>query len=174
MNPSPIPISPSPLNNWVRGKCPQAQLLFFLIITKYDKEKTTIVSSGTSSFDFQQATRQTEDRVWRNVVVSKKNQRIRTLMFHADSLFEGGLYGEAKQTYDLAFTEDRYILPYHLSEVARKMMGIRNDDAAQTYLSHRRRNTARRWDLTVSVRCWMPRVSMSGEREVGLPPIEMK
>lgn len=126
------------------------------------------------TFDFQQATRQTEDRVWRNVVVSKKNQRIRTLMFHADSLFEGGLYGEAKQTYDLAFTEDRYILPYHLSEVARKMMGIRNDDAAQTYLSHRRRNTARRWDLTVYVRCWMPRVSMSGEREVVLLPIEMK
>ena len=89
-----------------------------------------------------------------------------TLMFHADSLFEGGLYGEAKQTYDLAFTEDRYILPYHLSEVARKMMGIRNDDAAHTYLSHRRRNTARRWDLTVYVRCWMPRASMSGERRL--------
>ena len=164
------------------------------------------------TFDFQNASRQAEDKVWRNVVVSKKNQRIIcidrylrdgrtrgyvyvlqsetkkyptlgryhwdvsdphniesagaalehlrhltlrrikgsggyttptsqddywTLMFHADSLFEGGLYGEAKQTYDLAFTEDRYILPYHLSEVARKMMGIRNNDAAQTYLSHR-------------------------------------
>lgn len=60
-----------------------------------------------------------------------------TLMFHADSLFESGLYGEAKQMYDLAFSEDRYILPYHLSEVARKMMGIRNDDAALTYLNHR-------------------------------------
>ena len=59
------------------------------------------------------------------------------LMFHADSLFEDGLYGEAKQTYDLAFTEDRYILPYHLSEVARKMMGIRNDNAALAYLNHR-------------------------------------
>ena len=164
------------------------------------------------TFDFQQATRQTEDKVWRNVIVSKKNKRIIcidrflrdgrtkgyvyvlqsetrkyptlgkyhwdvsnphniesagaslehlrnltlrrikgngsytapasqedywTLMFHADSLFEGGLYGEAKQAYDLAFTEDRYILPYHLSEVARKMMGIRNNDAAQAYLSHR-------------------------------------
>jgi tetratricopeptide (TPR) repeat protein len=164
------------------------------------------------TFDFQKASRQTEDKVWRNVVVSKKNQRIIcvdrylrdgrtqgyvyvlqseskryptlgkyhwdvsdshnielagttlghlrnltlrrikgngnyaapasqdeywTLMFHADSLFEGGLYAEAKQTYDLAFTEDRYILPYHLSEVARKMMGIRNDDAALAYLNHR-------------------------------------
>ena len=58
-------------------------------------------------------------------------------MFHADSLFEGGLYGEAKQTYDLAFSEDRYILPYHLSEVARKMIGIRNNEAAQDYLNHR-------------------------------------
>ena len=174
------------------------------------------------TFDFQKAIsadaptrsllRQTEDKVWRNVVVSKKNQRIIcvdrylkdgrtkgylyvlqseakkypslgkyhwdvsdphnielagttlshlrnltlkriksnggyaapasqedywTLMFHADSLFEGGLYGEAKQTYDLAFSEDRYILPYHLSEVARKMIGIRNDEAAQDYLNHR-------------------------------------
>ncbi|MBR6828803.1 MAG: hypothetical protein IKM76_11755 [Prevotella sp.] len=168
--------------------------------------------SAYRTFDFQKASRQTEDKVWRNVVVSKKNQRIIcidrylrdgrtqgyvyvlqsetkkyptlgkyhwdvsdphniesagaslehlrnltlrrikgngsytapasqddywTLMFHADSLFEDGLYAEAKQTYDLAFTEDRYILPYHLSEVARKMMGIRNDNAAQTYLNHR-------------------------------------
>ncbi len=164
------------------------------------------------TYDNMKTTRQAEDKVWRNVVVSKKNQRIIcidrylkdgrtqgyvyvlqsetkkyptlgqyhwdvsdphnielagmtlshlrnltlrrmkgnggytvpasqgdywTLMFHADSLFESGLYGEAKQTYDLAFTEDRYILPYHLSEVARKMMGIRNNDAAQTYLNHR-------------------------------------
>lgn len=28
------------------------------------------------TFDFQKASRQTEDKVWRNVVVSKKNQRI--------------------------------------------------------------------------------------------------
>ena len=164
------------------------------------------------TYDFQKVSRQTEDKVWRNVVVSKKNQRIIcidrylqdgrtkgyvyvlqseskkyptlgkyhwdvsdphniesagaslehlrnltlrrikgngnytapasqdeywTLMFHADSLFEDGLYGEAKQAYDLAFTEDRYILPYHLSEVARKMMGIRNNDAALAYLNHR-------------------------------------
>ena len=165
------------------------------------------------TYDFQKASsRQAEDKVWRNVVVSKKNKRIIcvdrylqdgrtqgyvyvlqgeskkyptlgkyhwdvsdphnielagatlghlrtltlkrikgngsytapasqddywTLMFHADSLFESGLYAEAKQTYDLAFTEDRYILPYHLSEVARKMMGTRNDGAAKTYLCHR-------------------------------------
>ena len=60
-----------------------------------------------------------------------------TLIFHADSLMDDGLYAEAKQAYDLAFTEDRYILPSHLSTVAKKMMGIHNDDAALDYLSHR-------------------------------------
>lgn len=111
------------------------------------------------TLDFQKALQQTEDKVWRNVVVSKKNQRIIcidrflkngrtkgyvyvlqseskrypslgkyhwdvsdphnmdywTLMFHADSLFADGLHTEAKQIYDLAFTEDRYILPSQLS-----------------------------------------------------------
>ena len=161
---------------------------------------------------FEKPTCQTEDVVWRNVVVSKKNRRIicidrylrdgRTkgfvyvlqtetkkfptqglyhwdvsdshniemsgeilehlrkltlrrmkdggrytapasqndywaLIFHADSLMDDGLYAEAKQMYDLAFTEDRYILPSHLSTVAKKMMGIHNDDAALDYLSHR-------------------------------------
>ena len=164
------------------------------------------------TFDYQNASRQTEDKVWRNVVVSKKNQRIIcidrylrdgrtqgyvyvlqcetkkfptlgkyhwdvsnphniesagaslehlrnltlrrikgsgsytapasqedywTLMFHADSLFADGLYAEAKQIYDLAFTEDRYILPSQLSTVAKKMMAIRNDETAQNYFSHR-------------------------------------
>ena len=164
------------------------------------------------TFDFQKASRQTEDKVWRNVVVSKKNQRIIcidrylrdgrtqgyvyvlqcetkkfptlgqyhwdvsdphniesagaalehlrdltlrrikgsggyttpasqddywTLMFHADSLFADGLYAEAKQIYDLAFTEDRYILPSQLSTVAKKMMAIRNNEAAQNYFNHR-------------------------------------
>ena len=60
-----------------------------------------------------------------------------TLLFHADSLFEDGLYAEAKQIYDLAFTSDRYILPSQLSTVAKKMMAIGNDEAAQAYLSHR-------------------------------------
>lgn len=164
------------------------------------------------TFDYQKASRQAEDKVWRNVVVSKKNQRIIcidrylrdgrtqgyvyvlqyetkkfptlgqyhwdvsdphniesagaalehlrnltlrrikgsggyttpasqddywTLMFHADSLFADGLYAEAKQIYDLAFTEDRYILPSQLSTVAKKMMAIRNDEAAQNYFNHR-------------------------------------
>lgn len=165
-----------------------------------------------NNFLFETPTRQTGDMVWRNVVVSKKNQRIicidrylsegRTrgfvyvlqsetkrfptlglyhwdvsnshniemvggilehlrkltlrrmkgggrytapasqndywaLIFHADSLMDDGLYAEAKQTYDLAFTEDRYILPSHLSMVAKKMTGIRNDEAALDYLNHR-------------------------------------
>ena len=165
-----------------------------------------------NNFLFEKPTRQSEDMVWRNVVVSKKNQRIIcidrylsegrtkgfvyvlqsetkrfptlglyhwdvsdphhiemagenlehlrkltlkrmkgngrytvptsqndywTLIFHADSLMNDGLYAEAKQAYDLAFTEDRYILPSHLSTIAKKMMGIHNDEAALDYLSHR-------------------------------------
>jgi tetratricopeptide (TPR) repeat protein len=165
-----------------------------------------------NNFLIEKPTRQAEDMVWRNVVVSKKNRRIisidrylnegRTkgfvyvlqsetkqfptlglyhwdvsdshniempggtlehlrkltlkrmksdgrytapasqnnywaLIFHADSLMDDGLYAEAKQIYDLAFTEDRYILPSHLSTVAKKMMGIHNDEAALDYLSHR-------------------------------------
>ena len=157
-------------------------------------------------------TRQTEDMIWRNVIVSKKNRRIIcvdrylresktqgyvyvmqsesesfphygnyhwdvsdlhnlemvgtnlahlrgltmkrikgggrfetptsqeaywTLIFHADSLFEDGLYGEAKQMYDLAFSEDRYILPSQLSTVANKMQAIGNDLAALEYLNLR-------------------------------------
>lgn len=163
--------------------------------------------------DYNKTARQTEDKVWRNVVISKKNRRVtcidrylkdgRTLgyvyvlqseskqfptlgryhwdvsdlhnvemlgntleqlrgltlkriksggsryvapasqddywmlMFHADSLYADGLYPEAKQTYDLAFTEDRFILPSQLSTVAQKMMAINDDEAAQAYLSHR-------------------------------------
>lgn len=164
------------------------------------------------TFDFQKATRQPDDKVWRNVVVSKKNQRIIcidrylkdgrtqgyvyvlqseskkyptlgkyhwdvsdphhtenagmslahlrnltlkrikadgsytaplsqddywTLMFHADSLFDNGLYAEARQTYDLAFAEDRYILPSQLSTVAYKMKSVGDHQAALAYLNHR-------------------------------------
>lgn len=164
------------------------------------------------SFGLQKASRQTANKVWRNVVVSKKNQRIIcidrylrdgrtqgyvyvlqsetkkyptlgkfhwdvsdphniesagaalghlrnltlkrikgdgvyaapasqddywTLMFHADSLFADGLYAEAKQTYDLAFTDDRYILPSHLSTVAEKMMAVGDNQKAFEYLTHR-------------------------------------
>lgn len=164
------------------------------------------------TFDFQKASRQAEDKVWRNVVVSKKNQRIIcidrflrdgrtlgyvyvlqcetkkfptlgqyhwdvsdphniesagaalghlrnltlkrikgnggytvptsqddywTLMFHADSLFADGLYAEAKQIYDLAFTEDRFILPSQLSTVADKMETVGDNQKALEYLTHR-------------------------------------
>ena len=59
------------------------------------------------------------------------------LLFHADSLFAEGLYAEAKQLYDLAFTEDRYILPSQLSTVACKMQDVGDDNAALKYLNHR-------------------------------------
>lgn len=169
--------------------------------------------SGYRNFDFEKSTLQDENKVWRNVVVSKKNQRVIcidrymkkgvtlgyvyvlqsktkkyptlgkylwdvsdlhnvemlgttlehlrgltlkriknggsryvapssqddywTLIFHADSLFDDGLYAEAKQMYDLAFTVDRYILPVQLSTVSKKMMSIGNNEAAQAYYAHR-------------------------------------
>ena len=59
------------------------------------------------------------------------------LIFHADSLFDAHLYDEARQVYDLAFTEDRYILPSQLSATARKMADVGNSDIALAYLRHR-------------------------------------
>lgn len=59
------------------------------------------------------------------------------LMFHADSLYADRLYDEARQTYDLAFTNDRYIIPLHLSQVARKMKAVGDDKSALGYLTHR-------------------------------------
>ena len=60
-------------------------------------------------------------------------------MFHADSLFADGQHTEAKQIYDLAFTEDRYILPSQLSTVADKMKAVGDKQAALKYLNHRLR-----------------------------------
>ena len=59
------------------------------------------------------------------------------LIFHADSLLDARLYDEARQVYDLAFTDDRFILPSQLSTSARKMAAAGNDDAALAYLRHR-------------------------------------
>lgn len=59
------------------------------------------------------------------------------LIFHADSLFDARLYDEARQVYDLAFGEDRYILPSQLSQVASKMSSIGDNQAAMAYLRHR-------------------------------------
>ena len=59
------------------------------------------------------------------------------LFFHADSLFDARLYDEARHVYDLAFSDDRYILPSQLSTTANKMTTIGNTQAALTYLRHR-------------------------------------
>ncbi|MBQ9356111.1 MAG: hypothetical protein IJT98_02305 [Prevotella sp.] len=59
------------------------------------------------------------------------------LMFHADSLFDARLYDEARRVYDLAFTEDRYILPSQLSTIAKKMSTIGATSTALAYLRHR-------------------------------------
>ena len=164
-------------------------------------------------FDAEQPLQQTEENIWRNVLVSRKNQRVvcidrylrggRTvgycyvlqserkeyptygtlhwdvsdsrniemvgvmlddlkglalkrhqmnnaelsspvsqddywdLFFHADSLFDARLYDEARHVYDLAFSDDRYILPSQLSTTANKMTTIGDTQAALTYLRHR-------------------------------------
>lgn len=59
------------------------------------------------------------------------------LIFHADSLFDAHLYDEAREVYDLAFSEDRYILPSQLSTTANKMVSIGDYQAALAYLRHR-------------------------------------
>ena len=60
-----------------------------------------------------------------------------SLFFHADSLFDAHLYDEARQAYDLAFSDDRYILPSQLSWAANKMTTIGDNQAALAYLRHR-------------------------------------
>ena len=59
------------------------------------------------------------------------------LFFHADSLFDARLYDEARHVYDLAFSDDRYILPSQLSTTANKMASIGDNQAALAYLRHR-------------------------------------
>ena len=59
------------------------------------------------------------------------------MIFHADSLFDANLYDEAEKVYDLAFSDDRYILPSQLSTTANKMTSIGNNHAAMAYLRHR-------------------------------------
>ena len=59
------------------------------------------------------------------------------LIFHADSLFDAGQYLEAKRSYDVAFSDDRFILPIQLSTMAEKMEKIGDNQAAQAYLLHR-------------------------------------
>jgi len=59
------------------------------------------------------------------------------LIFHADSLFDIGLHDEARQVYDMAFDDDRYILPSQLSSTARKMSAIGDNQTAVSYLRHR-------------------------------------
>ena len=60
-----------------------------------------------------------------------------SLIFHADSLFDARLYDEARQVYDLAFSDDRYILPSQLSRAANKMAAIGDNQTALAYLRHR-------------------------------------
>lgn len=60
-----------------------------------------------------------------------------SLIFHADSLYAEGRYAEAKRGYELAFSEDRYILPSQLTEVAQKMLNISDYSTALSLQQHR-------------------------------------
>ena len=78
--------------------------------------------------------RQLNDVLWTSPVSQDDYWR---MIFHADSLFDTRLYDEARQVYDLAFSDDRYILPSQLSTTANKMTAIGDTQAALTYLRHR-------------------------------------
>lgn len=78
--------------------------------------------------------RQLNDVLWTSPVSQYDYWR---MIFHADSLFDTRLYDEARQVYDLAFSDDRYILPSQLSTTANKMTAIGDTQAALTYLRHR-------------------------------------
>ena len=78
--------------------------------------------------------RQLNDVLWTSPVSQYDYWR---MIFHADSLFNTRLYDEARQVYDLAFSDDRYILPSQLSTTANKMTAIGDTQAALTYLRHR-------------------------------------
>ena len=59
------------------------------------------------------------------------------MVFHADSLFDAHLYDEAQQVYDIAFSEDRFILPSQLSTTANKLAANGGYQKALAYLRHR-------------------------------------
>ena len=59
------------------------------------------------------------------------------LIFHADSLMDDRRYEEAAAIYDLAFSDDRYILPSQLTATAMKMQTVGDRTKALAYLRHR-------------------------------------
>ena len=59
------------------------------------------------------------------------------LIFHADSLYEQGRYGDAIRVYTEAFADDRYIFPSKLSSVAYKLRMVDKDEAAYKFDKHR-------------------------------------
>lgn len=59
------------------------------------------------------------------------------LIFHADSLMDDNRCEEAVAVYDLAFSDDRYILPSQLTATAMKMLAAGDRAKALSYLCHR-------------------------------------
>ena len=85
----------------------------------------------------------------------------------------------------LGITEVRYILPYHLSEVARKMMGIRNGDLPLAMIATlkdridvhegRPQKYGTQWDMDGKL-CPLQDASRVNEwrQEVGLTPVDVR
>ena len=142
------------------------------------------------TFDFQKASRQTEDKVWRNVVVSKKNQRIICI----DRYLKGGRTQGYVYVLQCETKEFPTLGKYHWD-----VSDPHNIESAGAALSHLRNLTLRRikgnggytiptsqddyWTLMFHADslfadglCPLLNASRVNEwrKEVGLPPIEMK
>ena len=110
------------------------------------------------TFDFQKASLQAEDKVWRNVVVSKKNQRIICIdRYLRNGRTEGYVYVLQSETKKYP-TLGRY----HWD-----VSNPHNIESAGAALEHLRNLTLKRIKGNASrVNEW--------RKEVGLPPIEIK
>ena len=110
------------------------------------------------TFDFQKASLQAEDKVWRNVVVSKKNQRIICIdRYLRNGRTEGYVYVLQSETKKYP-TLGRY--HWDVSDP-------HNIESAGAALEHLRNLTLKRIKGNASrVNEW--------RKEVGLPPIEIK
>ena len=131
-------------------------------------------------FDFQKALRQTEDKVWRNVVVSKKNQRVICI--------DRYLRDERTQGYVYVFQSESKKYP-NLGKYHWDVSDPRNIEAAGMALNDLRNLTLRRIKANGSYHaplsqddywtdglCPLLDASHVNEwrEEVGLPPIEIK
>ena len=121
------------------------------------------------TFDFQNASRQTEDKVWRNVVVSKKNQRIICIDRY---LRDGRTQG---YVYVLQYETKKYptLGQYHWD-----VSDPHNIEPAGAALEHIREGRPQKYGTQSGHDGLCPLLDASRvnewRKEVGLPPIEIK